>query len=106
LFPALKFIVEIIKSKQKTKEKPSKNAGNTLNEELNEIKSQITKLKSFCSNKKTKRSISEERTDRKAMNIDELNCHSIKKSIKKRRDITPKVKSSCFFMKEFSKGIQ
>lgn len=88
---------------QKPVQEPKK-----LNEEIIEIKSQISKLKDFCSNKKKNRSFSkdlenEENTanrKNKKLSIEELECdiNSNEKCKRKPRDITPKVRKSLIFI--------
>ena len=84
----------MIKSKHLTKMTAANLVDTTLHNELKEIHTELSKLKSFCSNEKPKKPSvrSSSLEEKKSLTIEELSCNSAEKQNKKKRDITPKVK--------------
>lgn len=84
----------MIKSKHLAKTTAANLADTTLNNELKEIHTELSKLKSFCSNEKAKKPSlrSSSLEEKKSLTIEELTSNSGEKHNRKKRGITPKVK--------------
>ena len=84
----------MIKSKHLAKMTAANLVDTTLHNELKEIHTELSKLKSFCSNEKPKKPSvrSSSLEEKKSLTIEELSCNSAEKQNNKKRDITPKVK--------------
>ena len=96
IIPKIFFICHNIKGIIKTKRKKQTTSTKALTSELIDIKTQISKLKMFCSEEsKTPKSTSNRKKNspkqKKALTLEELNCNSIIKTNKTPKDITPKV---------------
>lgn len=90
----------MIKSKHLTQITAANLADTTLHNELKEIHTELSKLKSFCSNEKHKKPSmrSSSLEEKKSLTIEELSCNSVeKKQNRKKRGITPKVKKKKIF---------